>query len=93
MLLLLVINNLVFQWVKYVQTVTVSGRGSKSFVWTYPIALQNLPYYLGGASAGQYAAFYFSFEEEKTTSCRLISNNSVDVNRDFWSVYGMIIGS
>lgn len=84
---------MIFQWVKYVQTTSVGNRSSKSFTWTFPIALQNLPYYIGGTSAGQYSAFYFSFDMETKTSCRLISNNSIDDNRVFWSVYGMVIGS
>ena len=82
------------QWIKYVQSTSVGGRYSKSFDWTFPIALKNnVPYLISGASAGQYSSFYFSFEAESSTQCRLISNNSMDVPREFWSVYGMIIGS
>lgn len=86
-------NSVILQWIKYVQTTSVGGRSSKSFDWTFPIALNKLPYLISGASAGQYSAFYFSFENESKTGCRLISNNSIDDNRTFWSMYGMIIGS
>lgn len=86
-------NSITLQWIKYVQTTSVGARSSKSFTWTFPIALHGLPYCINGSSAGQYSAFYFSFEAETATSCKLISNNSIDDNRIFWSMYGMIIGS